>query len=53
MSPSFKPLSTLQVLACGATIVTLSMGVRHGFGLWLQPMTQAQGWTRDANVRVQ
>ena len=32
---------------CGAAIVTLSMGVRHGFGLWLQPMTQAQGWTRE------
>jgi len=28
-------------------IVTLSMGVRHGFGLWLQPVTQAQGWTRE------
>lgn len=42
-----KPLSTLQVLACGATIVTLSMGIRHGFGLWLQPVTQAQGWTRE------
>jgi hypothetical protein len=26
-------------------IVTLSMGIRHGFGLWLQPITQAQGWT--------
>ena len=37
----------LQVLACGALIVTLSMGVRHGFGLWLQPITQAQGWTRE------
>lgn len=37
----------LQVLACGATIVTLSMGIRHGFGLWLQPMTQDQGWTRE------
>ena len=37
----------LQVLACGAAIVTLSMGVRHGFGLWLQPITQAQGWTRE------
>lgn len=35
-----------QVLACGAAIVTLSMGIRHGFGLWLQPITQAQGWTR-------
>jgi predicted MFS family arabinose efflux permease len=42
-----KPLSIAQVLACGATIVTLSMGIRHGFGLWLQPITQAQGWTRE------
>ncbi|MEX1167117.1 MAG: MFS transporter [Hydrogenophaga sp.] len=41
-------LSTWQVLACGAAIVTLSMGVRHGFGLWLQPITQAQGWTRES-----
>ncbi len=40
-------LSMLQVLACGAAIVTLSMGIRHGFGLWLQPITQAQGWTRE------
>jgi predicted MFS family arabinose efflux permease len=37
-----------QVLACGAAIVTVSMGVRHGFGLWLQPITQAQGWTRES-----
>ena len=37
----------LQVLACGAAIVTLSMGIRHGFGLWLQPITQAQGWSRE------
>jgi MFS family permease len=36
-----------QVLACGAAVVTLSMGIRHGFGLWLQPITQAQGWTRE------
>ena len=36
-----------QVLACGAMTVTLSMGIRHGFGLWLQPVTQAQGWTRE------
>lgn len=40
-------LSALQVLACGAAIVTLSMGIRHGFGLWLQPITQDQGWTRE------
>ncbi len=36
-----------QVLVCGALIVTLSMGIRHGFGLWLQPITQAQGWDRQ------
>lgn len=36
-----------QVLACGAAIVTLSMGIRHGFGLWLQPITMAQGWSRE------
>ena len=42
-----KPLSLTQLLACGAAIVTLSMGIRHGFGLWLQPITQAQGWGRE------
>lgn len=42
-----KPLSLQQVLLCGAAIVTLSMGIRHGFGLWLQPITQAQGWGRQ------
>ena len=40
-------LSMTQVLACGALIVTLSMGIRHGFGLWLQPITQAQNWSRE------
>ena len=40
-------LSTNQVLLCGACILTLSMGIRHGFGLWLQPITQSQGWTRE------
>jgi len=37
-----------QLLLCGAAIVTLSMGVRHGFGLWLQPITQAQNWSRES-----
>ena len=41
------PLSMQQVLLCGAVIVTLSMGIRHGFGLWLQPITQDRGWTRE------
>jgi MFS family permease len=40
-------LSMKQVLLCGAAIVTLSMGIRHGFGLWLQPITLDRGWTRE------
>jgi predicted MFS family arabinose efflux permease len=47
MNTSQKTLSMTQVLLCGAAIVTLSMGIRHGFGLWLQPITQSQGWTRE------
>ena len=47
MTSHSKKLSLTQVLVCGAAIVTLSMGIRHGFGLWLQPVTQAQGWTRE------
>lgn len=47
MHPAERKLSMTQVLACGAMIVTLSMGIRHGFGLWLQPITQAQGWSRE------
>jgi predicted MFS family arabinose efflux permease len=42
-----RKLSLAQVLICGGAIVTLSMGIRHGFGLWLQPMTQALSWTRQ------
>ena len=40
-------LSMKQVLLCGALVVTLSMGIRHGFGLWLQPITMDRGWTRE------
>ena len=36
----FKPARDAQFrLICGAAVVTLSMGIRHGFGLWLQPIT--------------
>ena len=47
MQNAATKLSTTQVLACGALVVTLSMGIRHGFGLWLQPITQAQNWSRE------
>src|SRR5690349_11315839 len=46
-APSPAPLSMRQVLLCGALIVTVSMGIRHGFGLWLQPITMDRGWTRE------
>ena len=45
--PTAARLSMTQVLLCGAAIVTLSMGIRHGFGLWLQPITMDRGWTRE------
>jgi MFS family permease len=43
-----KPLSLPQLLLCGAAIVTMSMGIRHGFGLWLLPVTQTMDWTRQS-----
>ena len=36
-----------QLLVCGAAIVTMSMGIRHGFGLWLLPITQSMDWSRE------
>jgi MFS family permease len=50
MNPSraeSPPLSVQQVLLCGALIVTMSMGIRHGFGFWLQPVIAERGWTRE------
>jgi len=47
MPNSTPRLSIPQLLFCGAAIVTLSMGIRHGFGLWLQPITQARDWSRE------
>jgi MFS family permease len=40
-------LTAQRVLLCGAVVLTMSMGIRHGFGLWLQPMTMDRGWTRE------
>lgn len=41
-TPSLK-----TVLIASGLILTLAMGVRHGFGFWLQPISQAHGWTRE------
>ena len=37
----------LVVLICGGMILTLSLGTRHSFGLYLQPMTLDLGWSRE------
>lgn len=47
LNAAHRPLPIKQLLLCGAAIVVLTMGVRHGFGLWLQPITQAHGWLRE------
>ncbi len=45
--PAGPLLSLRQVLICSALILTLSMGIRHGFGLWLQPITVGRAWSRE------
>src|SRR6202166_2929530 len=35
------------VLICGGLILTLGMGIRHGFGLFLQPMSADLHWGRE------
>jgi MFS family permease len=35
------------VLVCGAVVLSLSLGVRHTFGLFLQPMSMGNGWGRE------
>ena len=34
-------------LICGSLILLLSLGIRHAFGLFLQPITVEQGWGRE------
>lgn len=47
MSAPSTPFSLPRLLLCGSAIVTLSMGIRHGFGMWLQPVIQSHGWGRE------
>src|SRR5258707_464145 len=37
----------LVVLVCGCVIMTISFGIRAGFGLFLQPMALEYGWGRE------
>ena len=41
-APDFK-----TVLIASGLVLTLAMGLRHGLGFWLQPISQAHGWTRE------
>ena len=52
MDSNHRRLPLLQLLLCASLILTLAMGIRHGFGLWMQPITQDQGWTREAFSRA-
>lgn len=49
MSPSspYAWRTPTLILVCGCIILTLSMGIRHTGGLFLQPMTGALGWNRE------
>jgi MFS family permease len=40
-------LSMVRILLLGGLLVTLSMGIRHGFGLFNLPITTANGWGRE------
>lgn len=54
---SFRPISkskhttaldaTMVALVCGSCIMLLSLGIRHGFGLFLKPVTLEHGWGRE------
>ena len=39
---------TLAVVCAGATVLAVALGVRHAFGLFLQPMSAANDWPREA-----
>ena len=51
MTTSMKPAADWRtptvVLVAGGLILTLGMGIRHGFGLFLQPMSADLHWGRE------
>ena len=48
MNTSASPTRPLLVLlGFAALLVCISMGIRHTMGLFLTPMTQAHGWSRE------
>ncbi len=47
MVTSVNARTPRMMLICGAIIVAISLGVRHTFGLFLQPLSIANGWGRE------
>src|SRR5256714_15606962 len=45
--PDFRKSSPTVMLVCASLILTLALGIRHGFGLFLQPMSMDNGWGRE------
>ncbi len=42
-----QPPRLTSVLIASGIVLSLAMGVRHGFGFWLQPVSQHHEWTRE------
>lgn len=38
---------TLLIIVLGSLVISLAMGLRHGFGLFLEPMSRDLGWGRE------
>ena len=47
MSTIVRAPNLRTVLLASGVVLTMAMGVRHGFGFWMQPLSQAHGWTRE------
>ncbi|MEC4718823.1 MFS transporter [Noviherbaspirillum sp. CPCC 100848] len=47
MLTATRPPQLKTVLIASGLVLTLAMGVRHGYGFWLQPISQEYGWTRE------
>ena len=46
-SASISWRTPTAVLVCGSLVLTLGMGLRHGFGLFLLPITADLHWSRE------
>jgi len=47
VQPMNKWHGARAALVCGSLILLISLGVRHAFGLFLQPVSMDQGWGRE------